>query len=248
VQEAALAIVAISAHLDDAALSASASLSRAGATVLTVFAGMPPPEFGVSLWDKVTGAVSSAVRQAERLDEDAEVMKLLAARGCYLDVREAQFRPAGPEPSVGELAEQIAGHLSEAGEVWLPAAIGKHRDHIIARDAGLRAARLAGHRSVVLYADFPYVISYGWPTWITGQAADPYLDAEHWLAHELAAAGLAAPVRTAEVIRLSQAQRELKVKIISAYRTQASALALRPEDLAARPGKLDYELFWQMSL
>ncbi len=243
-----MAIVAISPHLDDAALSASASLSGAAATVLTVFAGMPPPGFEVSLWDRLTGAASSAVRQAERLDEDAEVMRLLGTRGCYLEEREAQFRARGADPDTGRLAERIAGYLTSADEVWVPVAIGKHRDHIIVRDAGLRAARLAGHRAVVLYADFPYVISYGWPAWITGRPGDRYLESEPWLAHELAAAGLATPVRTAEVIRLSPDQRELKTKIIKAYRSQASALNLRQEDLAAQPSKLDYELFWRTSL
>jgi LmbE family N-acetylglucosaminyl deacetylase len=243
-----MAIVAISPHLDDAALSASASLSGRAATVLTVFAGMPPPGFEVSLWDRVTGAVSSAVRQAERLDEDAEVMRLLGARGCYLDEREAQYREAGPDPDIDQLAERMAGHLSGADEFWLPAAIGRHGDHVITRDAGLRAAGLAGLRDVVLYADFPYVTTWGWPAWITGQPGDPYLEAEPWLAHELAVAGIGAPVRSAEVIRLSPAQRELKTKIIEAYRSQASALGLRPEDLARQPAKLDYELYWREDL
>jgi LmbE family N-acetylglucosaminyl deacetylase len=242
-----LAIVAISAHLDDAALSASASLSGTGATILTVFAGMPPPGFELSLWDRVTGAVTSAARQAARLEEDAQVMALLGARGCYLDEREVQYRAAGPEPGLERIAEQIAGQLNDAGEVWLPAAIGKHEDHIIAREAGLRAVRLAGLRNVVIYADYPYVITYGWPASISGRQPDPYLDAEPWLDHELGAAGIAASVSTAEVVTLSPAQRELKTKIINAYRSQASALSLRAEDLADRPAKLDYELYWRLS-
>jgi len=242
-----LTIVAISPHLDDAALSASASLSGAGATVLTVFAGMPPPGFQVSLWDRVTGADSSAARQAERLAEDGEVMRLLGARGCYLDEREAQYRETGSEPEAAQLAEKIAGYLIDAAEVWLPAAIGRNDDHIIVRDAGLTAARLVGCDSVVLFADFPYVITYGWPASLSGKP-DPYLDSEPWIAHELAAAGLPASVATAEVIRLSPAQRELKTKIINAYRSQATVLRLGPGDLAAEPQKLDFELFWRLDL
>jgi hypothetical protein len=243
-----LAIVAISSHLDDAALSASASLAGAGATVLTVFAGMPPEGFGVSLWDRLTGAASSAARQAERLSEDAEVMRLLAARGCYLDEREAQFRPAGSVPDLDRLAGRMARHFAGAGEVWLPAAIGKHADHLIARDAGLRAAALAGHQHVVLYADFPYVIRYGWPAWVSGLQAGPFLDPAPWLAHELAGTGLIAEPGSAEVITLSPAQRATKTAIIGAYRSQAMALSLGPDDLASNPAKLDYELFWRASL
>ncbi len=243
-----MAIVAISAHLDDAALSASASLSGAGATVLTVFAGMPAPGFGVSLWDQVTGATNSAERQAERLAEDAEVMRLLGARGCYLDEREAQYREARADLDLDALAGRIAAHLTGADEAWLPAAIGRHGDHVIAREAGLRAARLAGHRHVVLYADFPYVITYGWPAFVTGQPASTYLDAEPWLAHELTAAGLAISAGTAGVVSLRPAGRELKTRIIGAYRSQAAALRLRGEDLACQPEKLGYELFWRVDL
>ncbi len=247
-----MAIVAVSPHLDDAALSASVRLHEAQSTVLTVFAGMPSADFTVSLWDRVTGAVRSADRQIERLAEDAKVMSLLSARGCYLDEREAQYRPSGGDgpvdPDRDGLAAKLADYFTDADEIWLPAAIGRHVDHIIARDAGLRAAATAGYSEVVLFADFPYVISYGWPAWITGAQADPYLDAEHWLSHELIAAGLDGNVRTAEVVELDPAQRTRKAEIIAAYRSQASALGLQPEVLAAEPVKLGYELSWRLRL
>jgi LmbE family N-acetylglucosaminyl deacetylase len=247
-REATLAIVAVSPHLDDAALSASVRLYGAHATVLTVFAGMPAPGLTVSLWDRLTGASSSAERLAERLAEDAAVMSLLSARGSYLDEREVQYRQPEPAPDIDRLAGRIAEHLTGASEVLLPAAIGRHPDHVLARDAGLRAAAATGHRDVVLYADFPYVITYGWPSWVSGQPADPYLNSEVWLAEQFAAAGLDAPVRSAEVIRLSSAQRAAKVEIISAYRTQASALGLTPAALARDPAKLDYELCWRLAV
>jgi hypothetical protein len=255
VQEATLAIVAVSAHLDDAALSASVSLRGVGATVLTVFTGMPPPELTVSLWDQLTGASSSAERQAERLAEDAEVMRLLSTRGRYLDERDEQYRGAEPGlDAAGSLAEgfaeriapRIAEHLTRADELWLPAAIGQHPDHVLARDAGLRAAAAAGHSDVVLYADFPYVTLYGWPSWVSGQPADPYLNPEVWLAEQFVAAGLNTRVRNAEVIKLTEAQREAKTEIIGTYRTQASALNLTAAALAQDPSKLDYELYWRV--
>ena len=243
-----MAIVAVSPHLDDAALSASVKLHGVNATVLTVFAGMPPPGLTVSLWDRVTGASSSAERLAERLAEDAAVMSLLSAHGSYLDEREEQYRQAEPPPDVGRLAGRIAEHLAGADDVWLPAAIGRHPDHVLARDAGLRAAAATGHGDVMLYADFPYVISYGWPSWVSGHRADPYLNSEIWLAEQFAAAGLDAPVRSAEVMRLTSAQRAAKVEIIAAYRTQASALGLTTAALARDPAKLDYELCWRLKV
>lgn len=243
-----MAIVAVSPHLDDAALSASASLHGVGATVLTMFAGMPAPGLTASLWDRLTGASSSAERQTERLAEDSAVMSLLSARGSYLDERELQYRQAEPAPDVERLARRVAEHLTAADEVWLPAAIGRHPDHVLARDAGLRAAAATGHRDVVLYADFPYVITYGWPSWISGRPADPYLDPESWMAEQLAVAGLDAPVRGAEVVKLNSAQRATKSEIIAAYRTQASALDLTVVALARDPAKLDYELCWRLKV
>jgi hypothetical protein len=243
-----LAIVAISPHLDDAALSASVRLHGVNATVLTIFAGMPAPGLSVSLWDRFTGASSSAQRQAERLAEDAVVMSLLSAHGRYLDEREIQYRHGEPAPDIDRLAGRIAEHLTGADEVMLPAAIGRNPDHVLARDAGLRAAAATGHRDVVLYADFPYVIAYGWPCWVSGQPADPYLDSEIWLDAQFSEAGFDAPVRSADVIRLSPAERARKAGIIAAYRTQASALDLTAAALARDPGKLDYELYWRLSL
>jgi LmbE family N-acetylglucosaminyl deacetylase len=244
-----MAIVAVSAHLDDAALSASASLSGAGATVVTVFSGLPP-DGHVSLWDRVTGAASSADRIVERLAEDAQALRILSARGRYLGEREVQYREASgePDPDLGALAGRMAEYLAAADEVWLPAAIGRHPDHVITRDAGLRAVAATGHDEVVLYADFPYVISYGWPAWVTGEPADPYLESEPWLDFHLAAMGFAVPARTAEVIRLSPAQRQDKAAVCAAYRSQAAALGLTSGHLAREPAKLDYELFWRLPL
>ncbi|MGN6793156.1 MAG: hypothetical protein ACTHJW_12300 [Streptosporangiaceae bacterium] len=239
-------IVAVSPHLDDAALSASAALSGGSATIATVFTALPPAGWPASWWDRLTGATSSALRQRERLAEDTAVMGLLSAQAVHLDEPEAQYREG--DPDLGSAVERLTDLLSGAGEVWLPSAIGGHRDHAFARDAGMRAAIAAGHREVNLYADFPYVIAYGWPDWVTGLPAGTYLDAAFWLAGELADTGLNAECLTPVVTRLSAAQRELKTAVIAAYQTQAAALKLTPEDLAAEPGKLDYELAWRMPL
>jgi hypothetical protein len=239
-------IVAVSPHLDDAALSASAVLSCGGATISTVFTALPPEGWPVSWWDRLTGATSSALRQRERLAEDAAVMRLLSAQAVHLDEPEAQYREG--DPDLGAAIERLTDVLSGAGEVWLPSAIGGHRDHAFARDAGLNAAIAAGHREVMLYADFPYVIAYGWPDWISGHRADAYLDAAFWLAGQLADTGLDAERLEPLVTRLSVAQRQLKTAVIAGYQTQAAALKLTPADLAAEPAKLDFELAWRMPL
>lgn len=236
-------IAAVSPHLDDAALSACAALAVGDATIVTVFTALPAADMPVTWWDRLTGATNSLDRQHERLAEDEEAMRLLSARGVHLGEPEALYRDA--DPDLDRAVKRLTEVVAEAEEVWLPSAIGGHRDHVLAREAGMRAAAAAGHSRVVLYADFPYVIAYGWPSWVAGRPGGSYLDAAFWLADQIAAAGLDPRALTPVVTRLTAAQRELKAKVIAAYRTQAQALRLAPEDLAADPSKLDFELAWR---
>jgi LmbE family N-acetylglucosaminyl deacetylase len=241
-----MGIVAVSPHLDDAALSASVPLGQGGATVVTIFTALPRPDQPITWWDRLTGATSSLERQRERLAEDEEAMRLLSARGVHLDEPEALYRDG--DPDLGRAIERLTELLKAADEVWLPSAIGGHRDHAFAREAGLRAAAETGHAEVMLYADFPYVIAYGWPTWVSGLPGGGYLDAGFWLADQLASGGLDRADLVPVVTKLSQEQRAAKAAIIAAYRTQAPALRLTSEDLAADPSKLDFELAWRMRL
>ncbi len=241
-----MSIAAVSPHLDDAALSASVALGRGGATVVTVFTALPASGSPVSWWDRLTGADDSVQRQRERLDEDAVAMRLLSATGVHLDEPEALYRDH--DPDLDRAVERMTELLARADEVWLPSAIGGHRDHMLARQAGMRAAIAAGHSRVMLYADFPYVIAYGWPSWVAGLAGGSYLDAAFWLADQIASAQLDPAALTPVVTRLTAEQRAVKSEVIAAYCTQAPALRLAPADLAADPSKLDYELAWRMSL
>ncbi|HEX9033682.1 MAG TPA: PIG-L family deacetylase [Streptosporangiaceae bacterium] len=239
-------IAAVSPHLDDAAMSASVRLAAAGATVLTVFTALPPAGLEASWWDRLTGATSSAARQRERIEEDHAAMQLLGTRAVHLGAPDAQYRAGAPD--LDHAVERMTREFADCDQVWLPSAIGGHRDHRAARDAGLRAAVAAGHAEVVLYADFPYVVAFGWPSWVTGEPADPYVDASFWLDDQIRAVGLDVGALTPEVIRLNAEQRQRKAAVIAAYRTQAPVLRLSPADLAREPGKLDYELAWRMSL
>lgn len=241
-----MTIIAVSPHLDDAALSASAALAGRDATVVTVFTAVPGAGRPVSWWDQLTGATSSRQRQRERLEEDGAAMALLGARGVHLDEPEALYRDG--DPDLDRAAARLTELLAGAAEVWLPSAIGGHRDHLFARNAGLRAAAAAGHDQVLLYADFPYVIAYGWPAWVSGRPDGGYVDAGFWLTDQLASAGLTEASLTPVVTRLSEEQQALKARVIAAYRSQAPALRLAPADLAADPAKLEFELAWQVSL
>ena len=239
-------IAIVSPHLDDAALSASAELSRGGATVLTVFTASPPADWPISEWDLLTGATSSLERQLERYDEDAAAMRLFGAQSVYLDALEEQYRKA--EPDLEAAIERIAQAFDVADEVWVPSAIGGHPDHLIARNAALDAAARAGREEVVMYADFPYIISFGWPSKAVGQEVDPYFNVDGWLQAELVNSGIDPTALTLSVTKLDAEQRTRKAEVIATYRSQASALRLSRRDLAADPGKLDFELCWRMPL
>ena len=241
-----MGIVAVSPHLDDAALSASVALGQGGATVATIFTALPRADQPITWWDRLTGATSSLERQRERLSEDEEAMRLLSARGVHLDEPEALYRDG--DPDLDRAVERLTELMKAADEVWLPSAIGGHRDHAFAREAGLRAAAATGHPEVMLYADFPYVIVYGWPRWVSGLPGAGYLDAGFWLADQLASRGLDEEGLVPVVTKLSREQRAAKAAIIAAYRTQAAALRLTREDLAADPSKLEFELAWRMRL
>lgn len=173
-------------------------------------------------------------------------MRILGAGSVYLDEPELLFRAGAPD--LAAAIEKMADCFAEADEVWLPAAVGGHPDHVFARDAGLRAAAKAGHAQVVLYADFPYVILYGWPAWVTGGERDPYLDVELWLDNQLREAGLDPAVLEPAVVPLDAGQRERKAAVIEAYRSQAGALRVTPRDLAVDPTLLGYELSWRTAL
>jgi LmbE family N-acetylglucosaminyl deacetylase len=212
--------------------------------VITVFTALPPAGGPLTGWDRLTGATSSRQRQLERLAEDEAAMAVLEADAVHLDAPDHQYRDG--EPDLDAAAARMTGLLAAAGQVWLPAAIGGHPDHLLARRAGLRAAASAGHADVVLYADFPYVVARGWPTWVAARAGAPNPDADTWIAEQLVRAGLDPTALTPAVAVLSRSQRDVKARVIDAYRSQAGVLGLAPADLAADPDKLAFEVSWRM--
>lgn len=247
----ASAAIMVSAHLDDAALSASARLGEGGALVVTVFTALPPDGWPVTSWDRLTGATDSRERQLERYAEDAGAMAILGASYHYLDQPERLYREgppdlAGATAGLGQILTRAAGSPAIGREIWLPAAIGGHPDHRLARDIGLAAVAEMTQFDIFLYADFPYLITHGWPANLTGRASDPLLDADSWLADQLRRAGLDPAALTPRLTILDADQRARKAAVIAAYRSQAPALRLGAAELAVEPAKLAYELSWKL--
>jgi LmbE family N-acetylglucosaminyl deacetylase len=232
--------VILSPHLDDAALSAGDRIMQDDLRVVTVFAGPPPAAVTLTQWDRLCAARSSAQRHEERLAEDDAAMALLGRRGLRLDLPERQYRTA--ELDRAQITARLEPLLGSAAEVWLPAGIGGHPDHIEVREIVLGMIGPASR--CVLYADLPYAIRHGWPAWVTGEPPQPYLDADFWLSEEMARCGLQPRDWTAETTELPPERRRRKEAVVSAYRSQLAALRLDPADGRRWAELLRYELCW----
>ncbi len=239
-------ITVLSPHFDDAVLSATTQLVRPGARVVTVFAGAPPSSIERTRWDRITGARSSAERHRERAAEDDEATALLGCASHRLSEPENQYREQPPERD--RLAEQLRSFMRDTAEVWLPAGIGGHPDHLHVRDAGLLAVESLDHEpAVFLYADLPYAIQLGWPSWVTGAPSPAFLDPDFWLDEELVRAGLDTTVLKAQSFELAAETRHRKEKAVLRYRTQLPGLLLTPQHPARWESILRCELAWEVA-
>ena len=236
----------IAPHLfDDAALSVSNRLRRGGVLVATIFAGVPRAEAPLGAWDRLTGATSSRERQLERLAEDDRAMRLAGARAVRLDELDEKYRD-GRAADVATLASRLHTLIDGVSEIWLPAGIG-HDDHRAAREAGVAAARRAGHRDVVLYADFPHVVPYGWPAWVTGTPLRRTPTSHAWLSDEMRRwawpeapfSGGRAPRDGGRRVQAA-ADRQLSVAV--------PALFLDAGHLERDPSLLGFEVLWHLDL
>ena len=169
-------LVVISPHLDDAVLSGWSFLRAAKrATVITVCAGIaagPPADY-----DRLTRADDPAARCRARREEDRRVMTGHGWSPIHLDVLDAPYRTPATTSDPAVIAAAIATRLpADATHLLIPAGIGSHEDHLLARDAALLLDR-SGLEAHVM-ADYPYAAVYGWPGWVLGEADPEHLAPE----------------------------------------------------------------------
>jgi len=244
---AAKPAVIVSPHFDDGVMSAARQAMCPRALLLTVFAGIPGSDCRLGDWDLLTRATSARGRQLERQAEDTAAASQLGALTARLTELDVEYRTTGVD--FDRLCAAMRPFLADAGQVWLPAAIGSHPDHLLARDAGLRCLAVHGDEPQVnLYADVPYAIEYGWPSWVDPTGVLPFADADWFVESELTGAGLDAFELKPTVWELSPAERERKYLAVSAYRTQLAAL--RMEELLARRADclLRFEVSWRIQV
>ncbi|MGH3528896.1 MAG: PIG-L deacetylase family protein [Pseudonocardiaceae bacterium] len=195
-------VLAISPHLDDAALSAGATLAdfvarSADVDVFTLFAGTPPEPLSevARAFHAKCGLPQDASAGALRIDEDRAAIDQLGARAHHCGFLDAIYRrtPDGdwlceqdramfddlPLDSAGLLSEitheiRRILHAVRPDLVLTCAAVGDHIDHRLTRAAVLVAATTV---PILLWEDLPYAIGRP-PT--TATPVTPTASSEAW--------------------------------------------------------------------
>jgi LmbE family N-acetylglucosaminyl deacetylase len=225
--------IVLSPHLDDAVLSCWHVLSSsADVVVLNVFTAIPPAGTQTPRWDRVTGSDDSADRMRQRLEEDAAALALAGRRSQNLGFVDSQYRAQPPDG----LVDALRARLADDAAVIAPPAIGGHSDHELVRDAALVLADEGC--DVALYGDLPYATEFGWPAWLSGGEADPFLDVDaYW-------AGYVPDGFEPQLVELTPEEQRTKVEAMRMYRTQFPAMEAGPLRRLMHPELLQFELLW----
>jgi LmbE family N-acetylglucosaminyl deacetylase len=210
--------VVVSAHLDDAVLSAARALGRR-TLVVTVFAGIPAAGV-VGSWDADCGWDDSRQAMTDRRREDVAALAHFGAPHLHVDVLGGQHvrRCRRDGSLLARIASTLAPLMSGAARVYGPAGIG-HPEHVQVRDAVLSVRPAA-----TLYADLPYAAA--------GAIASLELPRPLRTTHS---------VRTATVLRPGEWRRKR-----DAVRCYTSQLELLEQAFGPflTPGTLGTEVYW----
>jgi LmbE family N-acetylglucosaminyl deacetylase len=142
-------LAVISPHLDDAVWGCGELIAaHPGATVITVFAGMPAASQPLTEWDRGCGFARSREAVLERRREDRAALSVLGAKPCSLEFLDAQY----DRPPLD--ADAIRAALEDTLRVYAPDMIALplglfHSDH-----------RLASHGALHLCEDERVWIAY----------------------------------------------------------------------------------------
>ena len=254
--------VVLSPHLDDAVLSVWHVLDApADVRIVTVFAGVPEPGFVTAL-DRARGGTESAQVVRRRRADDRAALALAGRDPTHAAVLDADYRAfriptlraaiereptrfvqlaaAERELQVGadELLEAV-GRWLDRDLVYAPLGIGGHPDH---RDVGRLGLRLAeaGHE-VRLYADIPYLVRHGLPSWLSGEENRP--------ADELVEAAFRALPASVEafdrhVVELVPGQVEEKLAAFERYETEFELVNADFDGAVTDPELMRREVYW----
>jgi LmbE family N-acetylglucosaminyl deacetylase len=149
------ALVVVSPHLDDAVFGCSALIAaHPGATVCTVFAGVPPATQPLPKWDAICGFTNAREAMLQRRSEDRAALDILRARPCWLDILDEQYREDPPAERVACEAARVLRE-QEPKLVAIPAGL-LHGDHEIVHEAVVGLLEHSNGCRWVLYEDAMY--------------------------------------------------------------------------------------------
>lgn len=129
-------LLVISPHLDDAVLSCGALLAQVpGATVATVFAGIPRQADRLTAWDAASGFRDARHAMLSRREEDRQALALLGVTPLWLDFCDSQYHETA---SLGELSDAASALIGRTcpDTILFPAGL-FHSDHALVHDAVL---------------------------------------------------------------------------------------------------------------
>lgn len=234
----------LSPHLDDAVFSAFHTLDR-DAVVATLCTASPNSDTAPSNYDRLTRSSDPSARYEERRAEDLAVAAAGGWRSFHCGLVDFPYRKTDPGPDPGDIARALLleAKVSQVCELWAPAGIGGHLDHILTRSVGLELQAIL-QKPLHLYADLPYAANFGWPSWITGMPDPAYLDIDadwrRWLPSQVA-------VRSDAVIhRLDKQAQERKLEACAVYRTQFAVSDAGPSRLLTHPDRIPVEVSWRI--
>jgi hypothetical protein len=232
----------LSPHWDDAALDCWSLLaSERELSVVNVFAGIP--EGGRSgSWEVVIGVGDPAERARERMAEDARAIALAGRTPVNLPLLDASFRrSSGRAVTLEELDRALSAEIAGASHVYVPAGIGGHADHLLTR----RYGRLLAHSGmpVSVYADLPYCVSHGWPSWVDGRAPSDKRNVDAYWESFLGDLPEMPSLRSGDVVRLDERSSASKRQAIESYET---SLSYGFRQMLTGPAFHGFEVRWQL--
>jgi LmbE family N-acetylglucosaminyl deacetylase len=234
-----IAHVFLSPHLDDVVLSCAGQILHfvhhgAPVTVMTVFAGDPPPGKlapHAEWFHVICGLNTDPVGVRRR--EDMQAVKTLGAEPVHLPLPDHMYRPelvgtstsrplvaarglsgSHEEYLISEIVAKlhaIAGYII-IGSVHVPLGIGRHTDHVIVRTAAetfIQGSTPAQRPQIVYYEECPDAARNMDPTW-----------------HYDLVAGLEPEIHT-----LCDEDWQCKLQAIRAYQSQMAVLGGSGEEL-----------------
>ena len=231
----------LAAHFDDAVMSCWRAITDGGSdvqvTVATVFAGSPPAGSELGDWDRAVGASDPQAAWQNRLAEDARALSGTGVRAVHLSFVDGQYL-TGPEPREA-IAEALAGLIEAADEVWIPAGIGAHPDHVLVAEIALS---LVAGRPSFLFADLPYAARPEWVTLV--QAAQRGTHDLESLQAQLRCSTLLSALAVPLVVELSADEQVAKRRAVLEYESQLDPLAAVFGRWFDDPPTAGYEVHW----